>query len=236
MNAPPVKPAYTPDYASPLPEPPTWDSLPLTKPYIWHGKANSEKEMKQLVLAKKVPTAIADAGASVTCGAPIISECGRYSLSPDPFIPTGRMSDKVLQYAGGNIAKAGEIKEMPLNIRKEAREVHMVPGIQNNLFSTNALAKAGYIQIFDNEQVNVYDSRNTKITVSRGAVLRGWHLPNEGLWRIPLVKQAHDAINLNTDTVLVTTSPSKILAQQPPPTKILINNVYDLRTKPELIR
>ena len=97
MNAPPITPAYTPDYASPLPEPPAWNSLPLTKPYIWDGKINSEKEMKKLVLAKKVPTAIADAGASVTCGAPIKSECGRYSLSPDPFISTGRMSEKVLQ-------------------------------------------------------------------------------------------------------------------------------------------
>ena len=145
--------------------------------------------MKKLVLSGEVPTAIVDAGAFVTCGAPITSECGRYSLTPDPFIPTGRMSTNVLQYTGGNIAAAEEIKEMPLNIRKEAREIHMVPGIQNNLISTNKLAQAGYIQIFDDEQVNVYDAKETKITVSRGAVLQGWRLPDERLWRIPLVKQ-----------------------------------------------
>ena len=59
INAPPITPAYTPDYASLLPEPPAWNSLPLSKPYMWEGKINNETDMKRLVLAKKVPTAIA---------------------------------------------------------------------------------------------------------------------------------------------------------------------------------
>ena len=37
----------------------------------------------------------------------------------------------------------------------------MIPGIQNNLLSTNKFAKAKYILIFDEEEVNIYDATNT---------------------------------------------------------------------------
>ena len=50
----------------------------------------------------------------------------------------------------------------------------MIPGIQNNLLSTNQLAKARYITIFDEEEVNIYNATKTEIKTSRGVVLRGW--------------------------------------------------------------
>ena len=49
----------------------------------------------------------------------------------------------------------------------------MVPGIQNNLLSTNQFAKAKYSMIFDEKEVNIYDATNTIIKTTRGSVLRG---------------------------------------------------------------
>ena len=48
--------------------------------------------------------------------------------------------------------------------------------------STNTFSLAKYITIFDKDMVNIYDATNTKITVLRGAVLRGWRVPSKGLW------------------------------------------------------
>ena len=61
----------------------------------------------------------------------------------------------------------------------------MIPGTQNNLLSTNQLAKEKYITIFDEEEVNIYDATNTEIKTTKGAVLRIWRLPDEGMWSIP---------------------------------------------------
>ena len=58
----------------------------------------------------------------------------------------------------------------------------MVPGIEHNLMSTNTFALDKYVTIFNEDMVNIYDATNTKITVSRGALLRGWRVPSEGLW------------------------------------------------------
>ena len=62
----------------------------------------------------------------------------------------------------------------------------MIPGIQNNLLSTNQFIKTKHITIFDKEEVNIYDAKNTEIRITKGTVLIGWRLPDEGLWRIPL--------------------------------------------------
>ena len=83
-----------------------------------------------------------------------------------------------------------KIKQLPFKIREGANDVHMIPGIQNNLLSTNQFTKAKYITIFDKEEVNIYDAKNTKTITTKGAVLREWRLPNKRLWRIPLDENA----------------------------------------------
>ena len=55
---------------------------------------------------REMPTAIADTGAVSSCRKPGWSECGNYRLAADPFLPTGRTSNKLFQYAGGDIAAA----------------------------------------------------------------------------------------------------------------------------------
>ena len=75
-------------------------------------------------------------------------------MAKDPFIATGRKSDKIFSMALGNIAPADKIKRLPFNIIKPASEVHMVPGIKHNLPSMNQFAEAKYITIFDDNKVN----------------------------------------------------------------------------------
>jgi hypothetical protein len=54
------------------------------------------------------------------------------------------------------------------------REVHTVPNIPTNLLiSTAKFAEAGYITVFDDKEVNVYNASNTNVIVSRQAILRG---------------------------------------------------------------
>ena len=192
--------------------------------------------MKQMVINRKIETAIADAGASLSCGIPLVSECGGFELKSDPFIETGRKSNKIFQYAGGGLAPATDVKELPYQVRGEAKEIHITPGIKNHLISTSKFATENYIHVFDKEQVNVYDANDVIITTTRGAVLRGWRVPEQGLWRFPLVKNAQKICNLNTEKAFLSQHPQEVLKHYPPPIEGEINNVYDLKAKPELIR
>ena len=140
----------------------------------------------------------------------------------------------------GHMARADEVRLLQHNLRKPARSVEVVPGIHNSLLSTGKFADANFISIFDKDEVNIYDANDTVITVSCGSILRGWRDNNIGLWRIPLVQ---DVTNVTTETTLSNKSPQDILATTPPPPPLAtnqtgdaINNPYDLKTTPELVR
>ena len=86
-------------------------------------------------------------------------------------------------------------------MQEPAQELRITPGITENLLlSTSKFAATNYITIFDKEEVNIYDANNTIITVSRGAILRGWMDTKSNLWRIPVVEVVR---NNNTDTIVV---------------------------------
>jgi hypothetical protein len=53
---------------------------------------------------------------------------------------------------------------------------------------------------FDKEEVNIYDTNNTIIAVTRGAILRGWWDAATKLWHIPLIAVVR---NNNTNTIIV---------------------------------
>jgi len=53
---------------------------------------------------------------------------------------------------------------------------------------------------YNENEVNFYDTKTTKITVLAEAVLKGWHCPRTNLWRVPLVPIV---TNLNTDTLIL---------------------------------
>ena len=119
-----------------------------------------------------VETAIADSGATSSCGKKVSSNCGNYMLDTTALVATGLPSNKIFRYAAGDLGVADEIRHLPFNVRGKAKEVHMTPGLENHLLSTNRFAEEGYIQIFDKEQVNVYDANDVEIKTTRGAVLR----------------------------------------------------------------
>ena len=88
--------------------------------------------------------------------------------------------------------------------------------------STGKLANENYISVFEKDEGNIYDTNNTTVTVTQGAILRGWRYSATQLWRIPLKT---NVINCNTDTVPTASNPTKLLPDRPPPTEA-VNNVY----------
>ena len=101
---------------------------------------------------------------------------------------------------------------------------------------TNRFAKAKYITIFEEEEVNIYNATNTEIKTTRGAALRVCRLPDKGLWQIPIDGNVTANSNLNTKTVKTKEPQSDLLRIQEPPPLQLINNVYKLKIKPDLVR
>ena len=158
----------------PLPMPPRWQQESLQ--YSDRAATLTEEKLRELTLSQQIPTAIADAGATSNCGMDYESECGRYKMV-NPFVDTGRISDKIFQYAGGGLAPASVIKELPMEVRAPANEVHVVPGIKNNLLSTSKFVDANYAWVFDNDVVSIYDKNNTEIKTTRAAVIKGWQSP-----------------------------------------------------------
>ena len=101
----------------------------------------------------------------------------------------------------------------------------MMPELtETTLVSAAKLAESGYVSIFGNEEVNVYDANNTEIKVSRSAVLRGYKCPQTGLWRIPLTRNPiTEKTNVNTDTVIVDKCPTEYLPERPSPIEAIFN-------------
>ena len=146
--------------------------------------------MRMGVLNGTIPSAVSDTGATSSA-----------FLKEDPSIPTGCVSSAVFHLPNGAVAPATTVNKLLHNVRSPARNVNIVPSlVENSLLSTSKFADAGYTAIYDENEVNFYDAKTTKITVSAGAVLKGWHCPCTNLWRIPLVPIV---TNLNTDTLIL---------------------------------
>ena len=56
-----------------------------------------------------------------------------------------------------------------------ARTIYMVPSLRGaSLLSTSKIANAGYVTVYNSDEVNVYDGRTSTIKVSEAAFLQGW--------------------------------------------------------------
>jgi hypothetical protein len=70
---------------------------------------------------------------------------------------------------------AATVSKLAHDVQQPAKDAHIVPSIQSNsLLSTAKFAKAGYITVFDNEEVNIYDAHDTMYKVLQAAILQGW--------------------------------------------------------------
>ena len=97
-----------------------------------------------------------------------------------------------------------------MDVRPPANEIHMVPGFRDNLLSTSKFVDADYAWIFDQDEVRVYDKSNTKITTSQAAIMKGWHVPEENVWRFPLLPTKGTTFESKR-------SSQQMLRAQPPP-------------------
>ena len=117
--------------------------------------------IKKGVLNGSIPSIIGDSAATSSVGTPTA-----------PLIPTGRISNKIFQLPDGTRTAAATVSELMHNVRQPAKDVHIIPSIESNsLLSMAKLSKAGYITVFDNEEVNIYDAHDTKLIVVWGAIL-----------------------------------------------------------------
>ena len=77
----------------------------------------------------------------------------------------------------------------------------MVPVLANQFFLRGGkFSEAGYVSVFDGEEVNIYDGHNAKIRVSEKAILIWRRYPRTRLWRIPLQSQV---TNFNMHALLL---------------------------------
>ena len=72
----------------------------------------------------------------------------------------------------GSIEAATAMDALHHSLRAPARDVHIVPSIERDLLlSVFKFVEANYIVIFDKNEVNIFDANNTKVMVSRAAIL-----------------------------------------------------------------
>ena len=59
----------------------------------------------------------------------------------------------------------------------------LVPAMKKDtLISVGKFADAGYLTVFDEEEVNIYDGLKTKIEINGKAIIKGWRDPETGLY------------------------------------------------------
>jgi hypothetical protein len=93
------------------------------------------------------------------------------------------------------------IHKLHHNLREPARSINIVPSLVGiTLLSTVKMVEASYTAIYEDKEVNLYDTTTTKFTVLADAILKGWQCPWAKLWHVPLVDNVH---NENTDTLLL---------------------------------
>jgi hypothetical protein len=123
----------------------------------------AQHNMHMGVLNGTIPSAVSDTGATSSA-----------FLKEDPSIPTGRISSTVFHLPNGAVAPATTVNKLLHNIRSPTRNVNIVPSlVENSLLSTSIFADAGYTAIYDENEVNFYDAKTTKITFLAEAVLKG---------------------------------------------------------------
>ena len=91
----------------------------------------------------------------------------------DPFIQITQQSTKVFSVADGLQTPGSNIAKLHHPVHKPAQTVDMVPALAGqSLLSGEKFAEAGYISVYDGNEVNLYDSRTARIVVYEEAVLK----------------------------------------------------------------
>jgi hypothetical protein len=112
-------------------------------------------KMKEGMLNGTIPSAVSDTGTTLSA-----------FLKKDSRA-IGELSTTVFHLPDGAIAPAMTRNKLLHSVREPACSINIVPAlVENSILSTNKFAEAGYTIIYDNNEVNFYNARTTKITVS----------------------------------------------------------------------
>ena len=133
----------------------------------WHTANNAnhiETELEQGVLNGSIASAVWDTACT--------SNAGKIG---DPFIQTSQPYTRFFAVADGQRHAGTNIAKLHHPVREPARTVDMVPTLANqSLISSSKSFDTGYISIYDNKEVNIYDGHTAHILVSEKEVLKGW--------------------------------------------------------------
>jgi hypothetical protein len=87
-------------------------------------------------------------------------------LPSAPTLPTGTVSTAMFHLPNEAAAAATMIHKLHHNLREPTCSVNIVPSlVGNSLLSNVKMVEAGYTAIYDDKEVNFYDTATTKITV-----------------------------------------------------------------------
>jgi uncharacterized protein YprB with RNaseH-like and TPR domain len=85
-------------------------------------------------------------------------------LKEDPSIPTGRVSSAVFHLLKGAVAPATTVNKLLHNVHAPARDVNIVPSlVKKSLLSTSKFTNVGNTAIYEEDEVNFFDTKTTKI-------------------------------------------------------------------------
>jgi hypothetical protein len=174
--------------------------------------------LKERVLNGQEPFAWLDSGATSTFIAP---------HDKKHLQSTGKPSTKRVKMPNGQMEAAGEQMKMNNGLRHPANSADTIPSLKTSLVSNSKLADAGYITVYDENEVNVYDSKDTAIKPTKAAIMTGWRCKQTGLWRFPLKSEIKDE---KMDTKVLNENETKIITSE------IASNVYDLPSTEHAIR
>ncbi len=81
----------------------------------------------------------------------------------------------VFHLPDGATTAATMIHKLHHNLREPACSVNIISSlIGNSLFSTVKMVKASHTAIYNDKEVNFYNTMTTKITVLADTILKGW--------------------------------------------------------------
>ena len=90
------------------------------------------------------------------------------------MMATRLISKKKVSTPNGIKIAAGKQYKLKNGLRILADTADSIPSLKTTLVSNSKLADAGYVTVYNDEEVNVYDTKTTKIRIMAEAVMAGF--------------------------------------------------------------
>ena len=190
------------------------------------NKVIEKRNRKRTLQNHEVPTIVVDSGATSTC----------IRTEDAAFVQVlAEKSPKHFLNANGTISEATNKAQLEYKMRQPAVDADIVPGLaMNSLLSTSKLADAGYVTVFTNDEVKIFDAAATPFQLQGSIIMKGWRCPRTKLWRVPLQEKW---TNINTETALLNQEVTNIIMNKRgefEPTEF-VNSVYELPNMEQII-